>query len=232
MIKIEEISESTFLSIMEEGRRLKSSFIICDPLSQLRLYGFNGEGYENRETRLGCMKYSTNSAFDNAILDVTIHCTHGFACYTKDLYAASKLLDSNPNNNNILMEISEITDSVQEVISIDVYVNSELVAKIPTFKFNKFKSIHHMLLNNLNLVDEIDITNDDEMVMLLGKKASEGASHLLYKHIPMYLTANLLNVNKGDRIIASHTDELNPRVLIQVIKKKYTINTIFKILSL
>ena len=89
-----------------------------------------------------------------------------------------------------------------------------------------------MLLNNLNLVDEIDITNDDEMVMLLGKKASEGASHLLYKHIPMYLTANLLNVNKGDRIIASHTDELNPRVLIQVIKKKYTINTIFKILSL
>jgi hypothetical protein len=232
MNKTEQISENMFIAIMEEGRRLKSSFIVYDPLSSYRLYGFNGEGYENRETRLGCMKYSTNSIFNNAIVNSTIHCKYGFACYTKDLYAASKLLDSNTYNNKIVLEINEITESVQEVICIDVFVNEELVAKIPTFKFNKFRHIHLNLLCNLNLIDEIDITEDDEMVMLLGKKASEGASHLLYNHIPMYLTANLLNVNKGDRIIASHTDEENPRVLIQVIKKKYTINTIFKILSL
>jgi len=232
MNKNEQISELAFLSIMEEGRRLKSSFIVYDPSSQFIVYGFNGEGYENRETRLGCMKYSTNSIFSSAVIDATIQCKYGFACYTKDLYAASKLLDSNTNNNKIVLEINEITESVQEVICIDVFVNEELVAKVPTFKFNKFRHIHLNLLCNLNLIDEIDITEDDEMVMLLGKKASEGASHLLYNHIPMYLTANLLNVNKGDRIFASHTDEENPRVLIQVVKKKYTINTIFKILSL
>ena len=78
----------------------------------------------------------------------------------------------------------------------------------------------------------VDITEDDEMIQLLSTKAADGAQHLLYNNIPMYLTANLLNVNKGDRIIASHTEESNPRVVLKVIKKKYVITTIFKILSL
>jgi hypothetical protein len=44
MNKAEQISENMFIAIMEEGRRLKSSFIVYDPLSSYRLYGFNGEG--------------------------------------------------------------------------------------------------------------------------------------------------------------------------------------------
>lgn len=232
-----KISMQMFNTITEVGRMMKSTFIVYDPENvNMQLYGFNGTGYEwNGETKLGCMKYIDQIKYTDDFLrkPKSKYPVHGFVCYVKDLYAANKLLDeSNPNNNEITLIQRVYSNDVNEITSIDVKVNGVLVAMIPTFKLNKFKEIHNRLIMNLNTVDEIDITEDSEMIQLLSTKAADGAQHLLYNNIPMYLTANMLNVNKGDRIIASHTEEANPRVLIKVVKKKYTINTIFKILSL
>jgi len=230
------ISMQMFKTIVEVGRMMKSTFIVYDPENPMQLYGFNGIGYEwNGETKLGCMKYIDHLEYIDAFLRKpnSKYPVQGFVCYVKDLYTANKLLDeTNPNNNEITLIQRIYSENSNEITNIDVRVNGVLVAIIPTFKFGKFKEIHNRLITNLNTVDEIDITEDNEMIQLLGTKAADGAQHLLYHDIPMYLTANMLNVNKGDRIIASHTDEGNPRVLIKVIKKKYTINTIFKILSL
>lgn len=231
-----QISMQMFKTIVEVGRMMKSTFIVYDPENSMQLYGFNGTGYEwNGETKLGCMKYIDQIKYIDVFLSNTKlkYPVQGFVCYVKDLYAASKLLDeSNPNNNEITLMQLIYSDNANEITSINIKVNDTLVAMIPTFKISKFKEIHNRLITNLNTVDEIDITEDNEMIQLLSTKAADGAQHLLYKDIPMYLTANMLNVNKGDRIIASHTEEENPRVLIKVVKKKYTINTIFKILSL
>lgn len=232
-----KISMQMFKTITEVGRMMKSTFIVYDPENtNMELYGFNGTGYEwNGETKLGCMKYIDHLEYIDAFLSKldSKYPVHGFVCYVKDLYAASKLLDeSNPDNNEITLMQCIYSDNVNDITSINVKVDGVLSAMIPTFKLNKFKEIHNRLIKDLNTVDEIDITDDNEMIQLLSMKAADGAQHLLYHDIPMYLTANMLNVNKGDRIIASHTDEINPRVLIKVVKKKYTINTIFKILSL
>jgi len=230
------ISVQMFKTIVEVGRMMKSTFIVYDPESSIQLYGFNGTGYEwNGETKLGCMKYIDNLEYIDAFLRKpnSIYPVHGFVCYVKDIYAANKLLDeSNLNNNEIDLIQYIYSDDANEIRNIYIKKNGELITVVPAFKLNKFKNIHNKLISNLNTVDEIDITEDNDMIQLLGTKAADGASHLMYKNIPMYLTANLLNVNKGDRIIASHTNEENPRVLIKVIKKKYTINTIFKVLSL
>lgn len=231
-----KISIQMFKAITEVGRMMKSTFIVYDPESPMQLYGFNGIGYEwNGETKLGCMKFIDNLDVIDEIIKIPYSDfpIHGFVCYVKDLYAASKVLDeANPNNNEITLKQYIYSDITNEIKSIEIRVNGVLVAIIPTFKLNKFKDIHNKLITDLNTVDEIDITEDDEMIQLLGTKAADGASHLVYHDIPMYLTANMLNINKGDRIIASHTEEGNPRVVLKVIKKKYTITTIFKILSL
>ena len=230
-----KISVQMFKTIVEVGRMMKSTFIVYDPENPMQLYGFNGIGYEwNGETKLGWMKYIDHLEYiDFLRRPESKYPVHGFVCYVKDLYAASKLLDeSNLNNNEINLIQYIYSDNVNDITSIEVRINGELSAIIPTFKINKFKEIYNRLITNLNTVNEIDITEDDEMIQLLGTKAADGAQHLLYNNIPMYLTANLLNVNKGDRIIASHTEERNPRVVLKVIKKKYTITTIFKILSL
>lgn len=231
-----KIPVQMFKTIVEVGRMMKSTFIVYDPENPMQLYGFNGIGYEwNGETKLGCMKYIDQLEYIDMFLSKpdSKYPVHGFVCYVKDLYAASKSLDeSNPNNNEITLIQCVYSNNVSEITSIEVRVNGVLYDIIPTFKINKFKDIYNRLITNLNVVNEIDITEDDEMIQLLGTKAADGAQHLLYHDIPMYLTANMLNVNKGDRIVASHTEEENPRVLIKVIKKKYTINTIFKILSL
>ena len=232
-----KISIQMFKTIVEVGKMMKSTFIVYDPENPMRLYGFNGIGYEwNGETKLGCMKYLDQLEYIDMFLrrPESKYPVHGFVCYVKDLYAASKLLDeSNLLNNNEIILIQRVySDNANDITSIEVRVNGELAAMIPTFKINKFKDIYNRLITNLNTVNELDITEDDEMIQLLGTKAADGAQHLLYNNIPMYLTANMLNVNKGDRIIASHTEESNPRVVLKVIKKKYTITTIFKILSL
>ena len=178
-----KISIQMFKTIVEVGRMMKSTFIVYDPENPMQLYGFNGIGYEwNGETKLGCMKYIDHLEYiDFLRRPESKYPVHGFVCYVKDLYAASKLLDeSNPDNNEITLIQCIYSDNVNDITSINVKVDGVLSAIISTFKLNKFKEIHNRLIKDLNTVDEIDITEDNEMIQLLSTKAADGAQHLLY----------------------------------------------------
>ena len=219
------LDDKIFECITEYGKLMKSTFIVVDPYSPHKIYGFNGDALSYREAYIGCLKLLNYDAFSTVLGSMP---SYNFVAMSKDFIAMNKLRDE---KSKIFLEASYIGNRVL-INGVHLIKDGATISTIPTFKANKFYLAYKSMINNLVINNMLDITNDEELISILEHKSKDGAFLLHDRDTHYYITPNMLNINKNDKVFAGYTEESLPRIQIDVIKKKYTISTIFKAVQL
>ena len=229
MVRITPLSKESLDSLVNYGKALKSTFLSVN--SNGHVYGFLGiANYDNLCYRLGVLKYAemTNgNPFRFQLPEIP------FGIQTKDLVALQKL----PGNtgadisfyfmNNDNMYPTPVSISRNEV-SINLFSNVQM------------EIAYYGLMNAINqsslIVDE-DITGNEQFQNICAMKASRGGEMLHIDGCSIFLTGNMLNVNKGDKVhllVFHEPNGTSDIVHLQVNKPKkhMIVHSIFRVISL
>ena len=229
MVRITPLSKGSLDLLVEYGKALKSTFLSVNPNGHV--YGFLGiANYDNLCYRLGVLKYAevNGTPFQfQQLPDVP------FGIQTKDIVALQKL----PGNTGA--DISYYFMSNDNMYPAPVSISRNEIT-INLFSNAQMEMAYYGLMNAIRvstlIVDE-DITENEQFQSICALKASQGGEMLHIDGCSIFLTGNMLNVNKGDRVhlmVYQEPNGVSDIVHIQVNKPKkhMVVHSIFRVMSL
>ena len=229
MIRITPLSKESLDLLVEYGKAIKSTFLSVNPNGHV--YGFLGiANYDNLCYRLGVLKYaeSYGTPFQfHQLPEIP------FGIQTKDIVALQKL----PGNTGA--DISYYFMSNDNMYPVPISISRNEIT-INLFNNMQMEMAYYGLMNTIPLstliVDE-DITENEQFQNICALKAVQGGEMLHINECSIFLTGNMLNVNKGDRVhlkIYQEHNRVSDIVHIQVNKPKkhIVVHSIFRVISL
>ena len=229
MIRITPLSKESLDLLVEYGKAIKSTFLSVNPNGHV--YGFLGiANYDNLCYRLGVLKYaeSYGTSFQfHQLPEIP------FGIQTKDIVALQKL----PGNTGA--DISYYFMSNDNMYPVPVSISRNEIT-INLFNNMQMEMAYYGLMNTIPLstliVDE-DITENEQFRNICALKADQGGEMLHINGCSIFLTGNMLNVNKGDRVhlkVYQEHNRVSDIVHIQVNKPKkhIVVHSIFRVISL
>ena len=229
MVRITPLSKESLDLLVEYGKAIKSTFLSVNPNGHV--YGFLGiANYDNLCYRLGVLKYaeSYGTLFQFQQLPEI-----PFGIQTKDIVALQKL----PGNTGA--DISYYFMSHDNMYPTPISISRNEIT-INLFNNMQMEMAYYGLMNTIPLstliVDE-DITENEQFRNICALKADQGGEMLHINGCSIFLTGNMLNVNKGDRVhlkVYQEHNRVSDIVHIQVNKPKkhIVVHSIFRVISL
>ena len=230
MMRITPLSKESLDSLVDYGKALKSTFLSVNPNGHV--YGFLGiANYDNLCYRLGVLKYGETSnglPFQFQQLPEI-----PFGIQTKDIVALQKL----PGNTGA--DISYYFMSNDNMYPAPVSISRNEIT-INLFSNVQMEMAYYGLIDAIKLstliVDE-DITENEQFQSICALKASQGGKMFHIDGCSIFLTGNMLNINKGDRVhllVYQEPNGASDIVHIQVNKPKkhMIVHSIFRVISL
>ena len=229
MVRITPLSKESLDLLVEYGKAIRSTFLSVNPNGNV--YGFLGiANYDNLCYRLGVLKYaeSYGTPFQfHQLPEIP------FGIQTKDIVALQKL----PGNTGA--DISYYFMSHDNMYPTPISISRNEIT-INLFNNMQMEMAYYGLMNTIPLstliVDE-DITENEQFQNICALKAVQGGEMLHINGCSIFLTGNMLNVNKGDRVhlkVYQEHNRVSDIVHIQVNKPKkhIVIHSIFRVISL
>lgn len=229
MVRITPLSKESLDLLVEYGKAIRSTFLSVNPNGNV--YGFLGiANYDNLCYRLGVLKYaeSYGTPFQFQRLPEI-----PFGIQTKDIVALQKL----PGNTGA--DISYYFMSNDNMYPAPISISRNEIT-INLFNNMQMEMAYYGLMNTIPLstliVDE-DITENEQFRNICSLKADQGGEMLHINGCSIFLTGNMLNVNKGDRVhlkVYQEHNRVSDIVHIQVnkLKKHIVVHSIFRVISL